>query len=143
MTKTEREHTFRALDRHTDGDISKSQTTFYWNYTVDMFSLTIEGPVTLYKQEYACNQSSVPLMCLCTSVSQPEKARKERKMRFTPEIDMPPCHACPCITVTLPQISCSVCELPDESGVVAPIADVLGEAAAVLSEGFRLSRETE
>ena len=80
-----------------------------------------------------------------TAASQPEEAGKERiTMRFTPEINMSPCHACPCITAPLPDISCSVCELlRDEAGVVAPIAAVLGEAAAVFSQGFSLSGGAE
>lgn len=55
---------------------------------------------------------------------------------------MPPCHACPCITAPLPDISCSLCELRDEAGVFTPPVKQLcmGEmAAAVFSQGLSLS----
>lgn len=44
---------------------------------------------------------------------------------------MPSCHACPCITAPLPDISCRVCVLAGEAGVAAPIT--------VFSRGFNLS----
>lgn len=52
---------------------------------------------------------------------------------------MSPCHACPCITALLPDISCSMRDAGDEAGVAAPLAAVQGEAAAVFSQGFSLS----
>lgn len=49
---------------------------------------------------------------------QVSRRRLERiTLRFTPEINMPPCHACPCITEPQPDISCSMRELVDEAGV--------------------------
>lgn len=66
--------------------------------------------------------------------SQPGEAGKEKKkeeagtMGCTPEINMSPCQACPCITAPLPGASRCAFELQDERAVVAPIADVLGRS---------------
>lgn len=64
-------------------------------------------------------QSKFRASGLCTS----REVRRERIiMRFTPEINMPPCHTCTRITAPLPDVSASVCELGDEAAAVAPAA---------------------
>lgn len=140
--RPEREHTFRALDRRIDGDISKGQRAYYWNYRCVFFNHWRASDI-IQARVYTRNQSSEPQVFAHQRVNQGRLERKEKTMRCTPEINMSPCHACLCIISPLPDISCSVFELRDEAGVVAPVADVLGDAAVVLSQGFSLSGETE
>lgn len=96
---------------------------------IGVFSLIIGGP--LYTSKSMHTQSKF------RASGHSGEVRKERIMMIFPP--MPPCHACPCITAPLPDISCSVCEVGDEAGAVAPIAAVLGEAAAAFSLSGRLN----
>lgn len=88
--------------------IFKTGNVHIIKWLLGFFTLIIAGSLILHKQK---DTRKCRAFDLCTPASQPEEARKEgRTIRFTPEINMSSCHACPCITAPLPDISCSVCE---------------------------------